>query len=131
MRRRRNGYANGHPRNDVAWRIAYADERFALGAQRGSQTDRGRTYVQLGPSEQIESHPSSAEEPCPFEIWRYHRSEQEKPLEEFLVAFVGQAGCEARASTPVLRSHILPTVQQIDLLSHGDYKLPSPGAVTP
>ena len=74
-----------------------------MGGQRGSRTDRGRIYVELGPPELIEAHPSGGPgHPDPFEIWSYRRTEEGKLVEEFLVAFGGT-----------------------------DYRLPSPGAATP
>ena len=57
--------------------------------QAGSEarmTDRGRVYVELGPPDQIEAHPSGGPGPFgpgPFEIWRYQRLEQGKRVEEF------------------------------------------------
>ena len=49
----------------------------------GWQTDRGRTYIQFGPPDEIESHPSGGTynrpveqgggtiRTFPFEVWRY------------------------------------------------------------
>src|SRR5579863_5304807 len=63
-------------------RIAYANDQFASGIP-GWKTDRGRTYIQYGPPDEIESHPSGGtyERPAeegggetstfPFEQWRY------------------------------------------------------------
>jgi GWxTD domain-containing protein len=63
-------------------RIAYANERFASGIP-GWKTDRGRIYIQHGPPDEIESHPSGGtyQRPIeegggstsayPFEKWRY------------------------------------------------------------
>src|SRR5438552_634944 len=63
-------------------RIAYANERFASGIP-GWKTDRGRIYIQHGPPDEIESHPSGGtyQRPIeegggststyPFEEWRY------------------------------------------------------------
>src|SRR5271163_1073587 len=63
-------------------RIAYANERFASGIP-GWKTDRGRIYIEYGPADEIESHPSGGtyERPYeegggststfPFEKWRY------------------------------------------------------------
>ena len=72
-------------------RIDYANERFAHDGQSGSKTDRGRIYVEWGPPEQIEAHPSGGPgKNYPFEIWTYRRAEQGKPVAELLVAFVGK-----------------------------------------
>src|SRR5579883_2425265 len=72
-----NEYREEHYR-----RIAYANERFASGIP-GWKTDRGRIYIQYGPADEIESHPSGGtyERPYeegggttstyPFEKWRY------------------------------------------------------------
>jgi GWxTD domain-containing protein len=63
-------------------RIAYANERFASGIP-GWKTDRGRIYIEYGPPDENESHPSGGtyERPYeegggttstyPFEKWRY------------------------------------------------------------
>jgi GWxTD domain-containing protein len=63
-------------------RIAYANEHYASGIP-GWKTDRGRIYIQYGPPDEIESHPSGGtyERPIeegggetstyPFEKWRY------------------------------------------------------------
>jgi GWxTD domain-containing protein len=51
-------------------RIAYANERYSA-AEPGWRTDRGRTYVTLGPPDQIESHLSGEGRSGPFEIWIY------------------------------------------------------------
>ena len=72
-----NEYREEHYR-----RIAYANDRFASGIP-GWKTDRGRIYIQYGPPDEIESHPSGGtyERPYeegggttstyPFEKWRY------------------------------------------------------------
>jgi GWxTD domain-containing protein len=63
-------------------RLAYANSRFST-ATPGWKTDRGRIYIQYGPPDEIESHPSggSYQRPAeqgggttttfPFEQWRY------------------------------------------------------------
>ncbi|HVV47700.1 MAG TPA: GWxTD domain-containing protein [Bryobacteraceae bacterium] len=63
-------------------RIAYANEHFAANVA-GWQTDRGRIYIQYGPPDEIESHPSGGKyvrpasqgggetQTYPFEQWRY------------------------------------------------------------
>ncbi len=63
-------------------RIAYANERYASGIP-GWKTDRGRIYVQYGPPDENDSHPSGGtyDRPIeegggttstfPFEKWRY------------------------------------------------------------
>src|SRR5215469_13365691 len=63
-------------------RIAYANERFASGIP-GWKTDRGRIYIQYGPPDENDSHPSGGtyDRPIeegggttsvfPFEKWRY------------------------------------------------------------
>jgi len=72
-----NEYREEHYR-----RIAYANERFASGIP-GWKTDRGKIYIEYGPPDEIESHPSGGtyERPYeegggttstyPFEKWRY------------------------------------------------------------
>ena len=51
-------------------RIAYANERFAADIA-GWKTDRGRIYIQYGPPDEIESHPSSSNGATPYELWLY------------------------------------------------------------
>src|SRR5579862_6488493 len=63
-------------------RIAYANDHYASGIP-GWKTDRGRIYIEYGPPDEIESHPSGGtyERPYeegggttstyPFEQWRY------------------------------------------------------------
>ena len=63
-------------------RIAYANEHFASGIP-GWRTDRGRTYIEYGPPDEIEAHSSGGSyqrpmsegggetETYPFEQWRY------------------------------------------------------------
>jgi len=63
-------------------RIAYANEHFASGIP-GWKTDRGRIYIEYGPPDEIDSHPSGGtyDRPYeegggttstyPFEDWRY------------------------------------------------------------
>ncbi len=72
-----NEYREEHYR-----RIAYANERFASGIP-GWKTDRGRIYIQYGPPDENDSHPSGGtyDRPIeegggtttvfPFEKWRY------------------------------------------------------------
>lgn len=78
--------AKGNPDNEFRKehyrRIAYANDRFGTKIP-GWKTDRGRIYIQYGPPDEIESHPSGgkytrpAEEgggtvdTLPFEQWRY------------------------------------------------------------
>ncbi len=47
-----NEYREEHYR-----RIAYANERFASGIP-GWKTDRGKIYIEYGPADEVESHPS-------------------------------------------------------------------------
>ena len=52
-------------------RIAYANSRFTTSIP-GWKTDRGRIYIQYGPPDEIESHPSANNKKgFPFEQWRY------------------------------------------------------------
>src|SRR5277367_1751479 len=72
-----NEYREEHYR-----RIAYANDRFASGIP-GWKTDRGRIYIEYGPPDEIDSHPSGGtyERPYeegggttstyPFEQWRF------------------------------------------------------------
>jgi GWxTD domain-containing protein len=72
-----NEYREEHYR-----RIAYANEHYASGIP-GWKTDRGRVYIEYGPADEVDSHPSGGtyERPYeegggststyPFEQWRY------------------------------------------------------------
>src|ERR1700722_12298781 len=72
-----NEYREEHYR-----RIAYANEHYASGIP-GWKTDRGRIYIEYGPADEVESHPSGGtyDRPYeegggttstyPFEKWRY------------------------------------------------------------
>ncbi len=60
-------------------RIAYMNSRYStMGGVAGWTTDRGRIYIQVGPPDEVESHPSGggrlADElgpAIPYDIWRY------------------------------------------------------------
>jgi GWxTD domain-containing protein len=76
----------GTPENEfkeeIYRRIAYANEHFASNVP-GWKTDRGRIYIQYGPPDEVEAHPSGgtflrpaeqgggAIKAYPFEQWRY------------------------------------------------------------
>ncbi len=78
--------AKGNPENDFKKehyrRIKYANDRFSTKIP-GWKTDRGRIYIEYGPPDEIESHPSGgkytrpaeegggAVDTFPFEQWRY------------------------------------------------------------
>jgi len=58
-------------KNDVYQRIAYANSHFGAGSGgEGWRTDRGRTYITLGPPQQTEVHYNAANL-FPLEIWFY------------------------------------------------------------
>ncbi len=69
-------------REEYYRRIAYANEHFAAG-EPGWKTDRGRIYIEWGPPDSIDSHPSGGlyQRPFsegggqtstfPFEVWHY------------------------------------------------------------
>src|SRR5690242_4944650 len=83
-------------------RIAYANEHFAAGIP-GWKSDRGRIYIQYGPPDEIESHPSGGtyERPIdegggststfPFEDWRYRYLEDIG--QEIIIEFVDTCMC--------------------------------------
>jgi GWxTD domain-containing protein len=65
----------GSPENrfkdEVYQRIAYANAHYSIGSgEDGWRTDRGRTYITLGPPQQIEKH-YGAPNLLPMEIWFY------------------------------------------------------------
>jgi GWxTD domain-containing protein len=62
------GAASNPFKEEFYRRVAYANEHFASNVP-GSKTDRGRTYIQHGPPDEIESHPASQP---PFDKWRYY-----------------------------------------------------------
>ncbi|HXZ80436.1 MAG TPA: GWxTD domain-containing protein [Terriglobales bacterium] len=92
-----NEYKEEHYR-----RIAYANEHFASGIP-GWRTDRGRLYIQYGPPDEIDAHPSGGqyERPIeegggststyPFETWRWRYLEGVG--QEIEVEFVDQCMC--------------------------------------
>lgn len=57
-------------------RLHYANQRFPTQSRPGWATDRGRIYIQWGPPDEIESHPSGRAGSPPFETWRYHQIER-------------------------------------------------------
>jgi GWxTD domain-containing protein len=58
-------------KDEIYERIAYADAHFGIGSgEEGWRTDRGRTYITLGPPQQIEKH-LGAPNLRPMEIWFY------------------------------------------------------------
>ena len=83
-------------------RIAYANEHFPAGIP-GWKTDRGRIYIQFGPADEIESHPSGGtynrpmEEgggttsTYPFETWRYRYLDNIG--QEVIIEFVDTCMC--------------------------------------
>jgi GWxTD domain-containing protein len=83
-------------------RIAYANEHFPAGIP-GWKSDRGRIYIQYGPPDEIESHPSGGtyERPIdegggststfPFEDWRYRYLEEIG--QEVIIEFVDTCMC--------------------------------------
>lgn len=95
-------------------RIAYSNDRFTARIP-GWQTDRGRTYILLGPPDEIESHPSGGryQRPArknggftanhPFEVWRY-RGDEGGESDTFLEF-------EDRAMTGEYRLRMPPTAQ--------------------
>jgi len=83
-------------------RIEYANEHFAAGIP-GWKTDRGRIYIQYGPADEIDAHPSGGtyERPIeegggetstfPFEDWRYRYLEGIG--QEVIIEFVDTCMC--------------------------------------
>ncbi|PYX89542.1 MAG: GWxTD domain-containing protein [Acidobacteria bacterium] len=83
-------------------RIAYANEHFAAGIP-GWRSDRGRMYIQYGPPDEIDSHPSGGtyQRPMdegggststyPFEDWRWRYIEGIG--QEVIVEFVDTCQC--------------------------------------
>jgi len=73
-----NEFKNEHYR-----RIGYTNGKFMSASRAGWRTDRGRIYIQFGPPDEIESHPSGGTDDrppaqgggrtrtFPFEIWLY------------------------------------------------------------
>jgi len=65
------GSATNTYKDEIYERIAYADARFGAGSGgEGWRTDRGRTYITLGPPQQKEVH-YNASNLFPIEIWFY------------------------------------------------------------
>jgi len=66
-------------KNEIYERIAYANAHFGSGAnEEGWRTDRGRTYITLGPPQQKEVH-YNASNMFPLEIWFYSYSHPSLP----------------------------------------------------
>lgn len=74
-------------KDDIYQRIEYANAHFAIGAgEEGWRTDRGRTYITLGPPQQIERH-LGAPNLRPMEIWFYSNSNSSLPPFFYVVFF--------------------------------------------
>ena len=52
-------------------RIAFANEHFATSGNAGWRTDRGHMYIVYGPPDELERHPSGAQERYAREVWMY------------------------------------------------------------
>jgi GWxTD domain-containing protein len=63
-----NDFKNEHYR-----RIAYANQKYQTASGRpGWQTDRGHMYINYGPPDEMEGHPTGApQRGYPYEIWMY------------------------------------------------------------
>ena len=58
--------------HELQSRIAYADKHFAACAISGSQTDRGKVYIHLGPPDQIKEVKATPNgDSFPWEEWTY------------------------------------------------------------
>src|SRR6267378_1377191 len=65
------GSATNSYRDEIYQRIAFADARFSIGSgMEGWRTDRGRTYITLGPPQQKQVFRNSGNL-YPIEIWFY------------------------------------------------------------
>jgi GWxTD domain-containing protein len=65
------GSPENHYRDEVYKRIAYANAHYSIGSgEDGWRTDRGRTYITLGPPQQTQKH-YGAPNLLPMEIWYY------------------------------------------------------------
>jgi hypothetical protein len=61
------------PREELQRRIAFANKHYATRSTPGSQTDRGKAYIVLGPPDQIRDvEPKPNSEGLPWEEWTYH-----------------------------------------------------------
>lgn len=66
-------------KDEIYSRIAYADAHFSIGSGgEGWRSDRGRTYITLGPPQQIEKHYGAANL-RPMEIWFYSNTNPSLP----------------------------------------------------
>jgi GWxTD domain-containing protein len=92
-------------------RIAYANTRFAGGGP-GWASDRGRVYIQDGPPDSIDSHPSGMNGSTkPFEVWHYRTI----PYKSLMHGANGE-GAESKPETNV-------DFRFVDSCSCGDFKL--------
>src|SRR5260370_6795105 len=93
----------GSPKNsykdEIYQRIAFADARFGIGSGvEGWRTDRGRTYITLGPPQQKQVLRNSANL-FPIEIWFYGGAKPALPP-FFYVMFYQREGGDYRFYNP-------------------------------
>lgn len=87
-------------KNEIYERIAYADSHFGAGAnEEGWRTDRGRTYITLGPPQQKEVHYSAANM-FPLEIWFYSYSHPALPPAFYIMFYKHEGFGDFRFYSP-------------------------------
>jgi TonB family protein len=85
-----SGSANGP--EEMERRQRYAADHFG-----GADTDRGKAYLQYGPPDEIESHPSTG-----VENWRYNDAAKRKPVLDLSFQNGKQVGSSRHTSTSTM-----------------------------
>lgn len=94
-------------------RIAYANRHLAAGVP-GWKTDRGRIYIVYGQPDSIDSHPSSAGDIKPYEVWHY------RLIQDYVEPVNVQGTAEDKA-TLVTKKDV--DMKFVDTCSCGNFKL--------
>jgi len=87
-------------KDEIYQRIAFADARFGIGSGvEGWRTDRGRTYITLGPPQQKQVFRNSANL-YPIEIWFYGGANSALPPFFYVMFYQREGGGEYRFYSP-------------------------------
>ena len=87
-------------KNEIYERIAYANAHFGAGAnEEGWRTDRGRTYITLGPPQQKEVHYAAANM-FPLEIWFYNYNHPALPPAFYIMFYKHEGFGDFRFYSP-------------------------------
>ena len=87
-------------KNEIYERISYANSHFGSGAnEEGWRTDRGRTYITLGPPQQKEVH-YNASNMFPLEIWFYNYNHPALPPAFYIMFYKHEGFGDFRFYSP-------------------------------